>query len=107
MEFSCQADYVWKLHGDVAGNSFIEPYNGPDEQDGTNDAVENPERPDIEMGTGFVDEICYQPPPEQCSGKNGHVAEDVVIVAELGQKEIEPCEQSDDKEEDEWIRHGE
>ena len=50
------------------------------------------------MRTRFVDEVCYDPPPQKGAADNGAVACDVMVVLKFREQEIEPGEQADDKE---------
>ncbi len=80
---------------------------GEDEEEGADDAVEEVEGAHVEVGTHFVDQQGYEEPPAEGADGNGEVAGKVVIVAELGQQEVEARKEADDEEENERVADGE
>ena len=58
--------------------------------DAAHNAVEQPQRPEIEMGSYLVDKPCDAKPPQDCPGKDGGVAGNVVIGLKFRREEAAP-----------------
>ena len=81
--------------GSVCGERSDNAHNGKNQDDASRDLIDQPHRPEVEMSPDLVDKKRHHPPPEQRTGKNEHIADQILIKADLRQQEIEPGEQTD------------
>ncbi len=70
---------------------------GEDNEYRADDAVDQVERTHVEVGAHLVDQEGDEKPPAEGSGGDAEVAGNIVIVAELGEEEVETGKQADDK----------
>ena len=90
--------------GDGAGDQAVE---GENQDDGADDAVDEPHRADIEVSAHLIDKEGDDAPPQQCPHDDKRIADNHVVELELRQGETETCEQWDDEEHDERVAQGE
>ena len=90
--------------GDGAGHQAIKREN---EDDGTDDAVDEPHGADVEVCTHLVHKEGDNRPPHECTHNNEGIAQNNVIELVFRQGEAKSCEQRDDQEHDERIAQGE
>ena len=90
--------------GNGAGAQAIE---GEDEDDGADDAVNQPHRADVEVGAHLIDKEGDNRPPNESAQNNRPIAQDDVVKPVLGEREVEPCEQRDNQEHNERVAQGE
>ena len=102
MIFLDQIELLEESNG--AGDQAIE---GEDEDDGADDAVNQPHRADVEVGAHLIDKEGDNRPPNESAQHNRPIAQDDVVKPVLGEREVEPCEQRDDQEHNERVAQGE
>ena len=90
--------------GDGAGDETVD---GEDEDDGADDAVDEPHGADVKVGSHLIDKEGNDCPPQQGTHDNRGVAQDDVVELVLGQWEIKAGEQGDNQEHDERVAQGE
>jgi len=90
--------------GNGASNKAVE---GEDEDDGADDAVDEPHGADVEMGAHLVHKEGDDSPPCQSSGHDKEIAENDVIKLVFWQRETKSSEKRYNQEHDKRVAQGE
>jgi hypothetical protein len=90
----------------ITGDAVIHAIDSHDSQNTCYNTVKYPEGTHIKMRPHLIYKVCYQPPPEQCSGKDGNVAKNIMIVFKLRHYKVKPRKQANDEEQNQWIGKG-
>ena len=90
--------------GDGAGDQAVERQN---EDDGADDAVDEPHRADVEVSAHLIDKEGDYRPPQQCADHDKGIANNDVVEFVFRQGEAETRKQGDNKEHNERIAQGE
>ena len=92
----------------MEGQSAVEYHHhhagdGHENEQGADDAVDEPERAHVDAAAQAVDEHRDQVPPHQRAAQDAGVGQDVVQEGEVGSDQLEAGKKAYDEEEDEWV----
>ena len=90
--------------GDGAGDQAVERQN---EDDGADDAVDEPHRADVEVSAHLIDEESNHTPPQQSTHDDEGITDNHVVELVFRQGKAETRKQWDNKEHNERIAQGE